>query len=55
MKNLTTYAKYIFPLAIIGFVLDFWIFKTEIFRYVGIFIGSILATNIIYKDKKNSP
>lgn len=54
MNNLYTYAKYIFPFAFIGFVLDLYLLDYEMFKYIGIFIGSLLATKKITSKENNS-
>ena len=56
MKTFLIYAKYILSLMALGFVLDliFFGYETELFQYIGTFIGSVIATAIVYKDKKQN-
>lgn len=57
MKHFILYIKYIIPLMSIGVIIDLIFINPnyDFFKYIGGFVGSMIATNIIYKDKKNSP
>jgi len=54
MKYLILYAKYIFPLLILGGLLDIFVFKTSFIRYIGIFVGSMIATKKIENIEKDN-
>ncbi|MBL4714996.1 MAG: hypothetical protein JKX95_00035 [Bacteroidia bacterium] len=52
MKMLVFYAKFMIPCAMLGLLLDLYVFETKFVAYVGIFIGSVIASARLPKKEK---